>query len=174
MADANEPGAAVLAIFDQLINRIKSARPIRSDKKPAELGFVYSQLVLGMMVDPRDYMGPWSPAGATSMQDAIEKGHAPPAASGTPAPGASATAPPPDQKYLRAMDAATGSLGSAPIEEAKVAENSDDCGCGCGRPSGGNCAGKVEPDPSVKSDEEYPALARSAGYSSSLFTPYHL
>src|ERR1700726_2626263 len=106
MADANEPGAAVLAIFDQLINRIKSARPIRSDKKPAELGFVYSQLVLGMMVDPRDYMGPWSPAGATSMQDAIEKGHAPPAASGTPAPGASATAPPPAQKYLRAMDAA--------------------------------------------------------------------
>ena len=72
MADANEPGAAVLAIFDQLVNRIKSARPIRSDKKPAELGFVYSQLVLGMMVDPNDYMGPWSPAGGDSIQDAID------------------------------------------------------------------------------------------------------
>ena len=98
MADANEPGAAVLAIFDQLVNRIKSARPIRSDKKPAELGFVYSQLVLGMMVDPNDYMGAWSPAGGDSIQDAIEKGHAPantappPAAGSAPAPAASPAA----------------------------------------------------------------------------------
>ena len=106
MADANEPGAAVLAIFDQLINRIKSARPIRSDKKPAELGFVYSQLVLGMMVDPNDYMGPWSPAGGDSIQDAIQKGKAPPATSAAPAAGAPATTPAPDQKYQRAMDAA--------------------------------------------------------------------
>jgi hypothetical protein len=125
MADANEPGAAVLAIFDQLVNRIKSARPIRSDKKPAELGFVYSQLVLGMMVDPNDYMGAWSPAGGDSIQDAIDKGHAPantappPAAGSAPAPAASpaatgaaptpdaaAASPPPDRKYQRAMDAA--------------------------------------------------------------------
>jgi len=106
MADANEPGAAVLAIFDQLINRIKSARPIRSDKKPAELGFVYSQLVLGMMVDPNDYMGPWSPAGGDSIQDAIQKGKAPPATSAAPAAGAPATTPAPDRKYQRAMDAA--------------------------------------------------------------------
>ena len=106
MADANEPGAAVLAIFDQLVNRIKSARPIRSDKKPAELGFVYSQLVLGMMVDPVDYMGAWSPAGGDSIQDAIQKGNAPPATSATPAAGAPVTTPAPDRKYQRAMDAA--------------------------------------------------------------------
>lgn len=115
--EPGEPGAAVLAIFDQLVNRIKSARPIRSDKKPAELGFVYSQLVLGMMVDPHDYMGPWSPAGGDSIQDAIAKGHAPPnptppAATGTaaagaaPAAGGAAAPAAPDPKYLRAMDAA--------------------------------------------------------------------
>jgi hypothetical protein len=117
MADANEPGAAVLGILSELIDRIKSARPIRTDKKPAELGFVYSQLVLGMMVDPRDYMGPWSPAGAASMQDAIDKGHAPPntatppatnvaAGAAAPAAGGAVAPPAPDPKYLRAIDAA--------------------------------------------------------------------
>src|SRR6201993_3349943 len=90
MADANEPGAAVLAIFDQLIDRIKSRRPIRSDKKPAELGFVYSQLVLGMMVDPRDYMAPWSPAGGASIRESVDKGHAPPNTALPPAPNKSA------------------------------------------------------------------------------------
>jgi hypothetical protein len=125
MADTNEPGAAVLGILSQLIDRIKSAQPIRSDKKPSQLGFVYSQLVQGMMVDPRDFMGPWSPAGGDSIQDAIQKGHAPanaappPAAGNAPAPAATpaaagaaptpdgaAASPPPDPKYLRAMDAA--------------------------------------------------------------------
>jgi hypothetical protein len=53
----SEPGAAVLAIMQQLVDRIKSTRPIRTDKKPADLGFVYSQLVLGTMVDPGDYRG---------------------------------------------------------------------------------------------------------------------
>jgi hypothetical protein len=122
MDKTNEPGAAVLAILDGLIDRIKSSRPIRSDKKPAELGFVYSQLVLGMMVDPHDYMGAWSPAGGDSIQDAIQKGHAPPttaqpavpagttasptAPASGPAPGNAPPAPAPDPKYLRAMDAA--------------------------------------------------------------------
>lgn len=112
MADQNEPGAAVLAIFDQLVQRIKSARPIRSDKKPTELGFVYSQLVLGMMVDPNDYMGAWTPAGGASIQDAIDKGHAPaapaPAAAGSTTAAGDGTppAPQPDPKYQRAMDAA--------------------------------------------------------------------
>jgi hypothetical protein len=90
MANANEPGAAVQAILDQLIDRIKSRRPIRSDKKPAELGFVYSQLVLGMMVDPEDYKAPWSPAGGASIRDAIDKGHAPANTAPPPATNASA------------------------------------------------------------------------------------
>jgi hypothetical protein len=114
MSDANEPGAAVQAIFSSLIDRIKSSRPIDTNKKPTELGFVYSGLVLGMMVDPRDYADPWSPAGGSSMQDAIAKGAAPakapaapPAAAAGAAPAAADAAPAqPDKHYLRAMDAA--------------------------------------------------------------------
>ena len=30
----NEPGAAVLTIFDQLIDRIKQRTPVRTDGKP--------------------------------------------------------------------------------------------------------------------------------------------
>ncbi|HJS88216.1 MAG TPA: hypothetical protein VJ779_22425, partial [Acetobacteraceae bacterium] len=106
----NEPGAAVQEILEQLIDRIKSARPIRSDKRPAELGFVYSQLVLGMMVDPDDYNGAWTPAGGASVQDLIHKGALPAkpaAAPATPgADGAAAPAPEPDRRFQRAMNAA--------------------------------------------------------------------
>jgi hypothetical protein len=69
-----------------------------------------------MMVDPRDYIGPWSPAGGASIQDAIAKGavpaksqEAPPASGATPAPPAESgapTAPAPDPKFARAMNAA--------------------------------------------------------------------
>jgi hypothetical protein len=84
----SEPEAATLEIFDQLVKWIKSSRPIRSDdKKPAELGFVFSQLALGIMIDPRDYMGAWSPASGGSIQ-------------GT------AISPVPDSKYSGATDAA--------------------------------------------------------------------
>jgi hypothetical protein len=111
MSNVNEPGAAVQAIFSSLIDRIKSSRPINTNKKPTELGFVYSGLALGMMVDPRDYANPWSPAGGSSMQDAIDKGaapaKAPPAPAAGAAPAAADAAPAqPDQHYLRAMDAA--------------------------------------------------------------------
>jgi hypothetical protein len=90
----SEPGAAVLAIMQQLVDRIKSTRPIRSDKKPADLGFVYSQLVLGMMVDPNDYRGAWTPAGGASAQDLISKAAASanPAVPAAAAPTATATA----------------------------------------------------------------------------------
>lgn len=108
MAENNEPGAAVLAILDQLIERIKSRRPISSDKKPVELGFVYSQLVLGMMVDPNDYRAPWSPAGGATLQDQIAAGEVPAASAPPAAAGSEATpaSPAPDRRFMRAMDAA--------------------------------------------------------------------
>jgi hypothetical protein len=127
MADANEPGAAVQAILDQLIDRIKSRRPIRSDKKPAELGFVYSQLVLGMMIDPEDYKAPWSPAGGASIRDAIDKGHAPAntgpppatnAGAGGPAVGAGGTAPPAGGVAPAGAGTAPAAVGAAPAVAA--------------------------------------------------------
>jgi hypothetical protein len=84
-----EMAAALMAAYDALVEKVKARRPIGSDKKPTELGFVYSQLIQGLLVDPRDYTAPWSPSGGSSMQDAIQKGAAP-AKAATPAPAAGA------------------------------------------------------------------------------------
>jgi hypothetical protein len=68
-----EPGAAVLSIFAQLIDRIKQRNPLRSDDKPLG-GMVYSQLVLGMPIWKDDYFRPWTPAGGSSLRDAVSAG----------------------------------------------------------------------------------------------------
>ena len=104
---ANEPGAAVLTIFDQLIDRIKQRSPVRSDGKP--LGsMVYSQLVLGMPIWREDYMRPWTPSGGASLQDSFPGANGAQGANATPPPagGATPTAPQPDPRMLRAMQAA--------------------------------------------------------------------
>jgi hypothetical protein len=108
----NEPGSAVLAIFDQLIDRVKQARPVRSDGKPLGGGMVYSMMVLGMPVDPEDYLRPWSPMGGSTLQEMHDKAQLPsvapvanPAAAPAAAPG-DAPPPPPDPKYARSMEAA--------------------------------------------------------------------
>ncbi len=74
---ANEPGQAALTVLDQIIERIKSTRPVGSDNKPLETGFVYSQLVLGQMVDPDDFANPWSPMGGSTVHDALKDGKLP-------------------------------------------------------------------------------------------------
>ncbi|MEO8627231.1 MAG: hypothetical protein ABI612_03905 [Betaproteobacteria bacterium] len=112
----NEPGAAILATFDQLINRVKQAHPVRSDGKPLGGGMVYSMMTLGMPVDPLDYRRPWSPMGGASLQELSSKGELP-NAGGAPATAADAAgdaAPAPDPKYARAMEAAykTAQLGN--------------------------------------------------------------
>src|SRR5260221_1974020 len=107
----NEPGSAVLAIFDQLIARVKQARPVRTDGKPLGGGMVYSMMVLAMPVDPEDYLHPWSPMGGSTLQDLTSKGQLPsvapvaaPASAQTPAN--QAPPPAPDPKYARSMEAA--------------------------------------------------------------------
>jgi hypothetical protein len=107
--NTNEPGAAVLAIFDQLINRVKQAVPVRSDDKPLGGGRVYSMMTLGMPVDPVDFVNPWTPQGDINVKDAVAQGTAPAApAPAAPAGGAAAPAPPPppDPKAARALAAA--------------------------------------------------------------------
>lgn len=89
---SNEPGAAVLAIFAQLIDRIKQRTPVGSNDKPIGKK-VYSQLVLGMPIDREDYLKPWSPSGGASLREAV-----PPAAEGA--------APAADPQMLKAMQAA--------------------------------------------------------------------
>lgn len=95
----------MLAIFDQLINRVKQASPVRSDNKPLGGGLVYSMLVLGTPVDPQDYENPWTPQGDINVKDAVTQGALP--APPQPAAGASAPPPPPpDPKAARALAAA--------------------------------------------------------------------
>ena len=101
--DSNQPGAAVLAIFDQLINRVKQAVPVRSDDKPLGGGRVYSIMTLGMPVDPIDFVNPWTPQGDISIKDAVAQGAAPAAAAGA---GGATPAPAPDPKAVRALAAA--------------------------------------------------------------------
>lgn len=98
----NESGSAILTVFSNLIDQIKSTRPVRTDGKALTTGFVYSQMVLGRMVDPRDYTNPWSPMGGSTLQDAVKSMPAP---AGSPASGGS-SAPTPDPKFRRALDAA--------------------------------------------------------------------
>jgi len=97
---SGEPGAAVLSIFDQLIERIKQRTPARSDGKQVN-SMVYSQLVLGMPIWKDDYHRPWTPAGGSSLADSFKE-------SAAPAPGAAPAASPPaiDPKLLRSMQAA--------------------------------------------------------------------
>jgi hypothetical protein len=115
--DTNEPGAAVLAILEQLIQKIKSMQPIGTDKKPTQLGFVYSQLVQGMMVDPNDFMGAWTPSGGDTAQGVTASGQAPAAAApaapaggattaAAPAASTAPAAPAPDKSHQRAMNSA--------------------------------------------------------------------
>jgi hypothetical protein len=82
---ANEPGELVLGTFATIIDRIKSTRPVQSNGKGLTVGFVYSPLVLGLMVDPRDYMNPWSPSAGTTLAEAMATEQAA-AAAGTPPP----------------------------------------------------------------------------------------
>jgi hypothetical protein len=103
---ANEPGSAVLAIFDQLVNRVKQTQPVRSDDKPLGGGVVYSMLPLGMPVDPVDYMNPWTPQGDINVKDAVAQGTAPTAPASTSSASGDAPPPPPDPKAARALAAA--------------------------------------------------------------------
>ena len=96
------PGSAILDLFDQLINRVKQTHPVRTDGKPLGGGMVYSQLVLGMPVDPNDYHAPWSPMGGSTLQEIVAQ---PAASGGTPA----GTAPPKlaaDPRFSKSMEAA--------------------------------------------------------------------
>lgn len=96
----NEPGAAVLSIFDQLIERIKQRTPVRTDGKPVN-SMVYSQLVLGMPIWKDDYFRPWTPAGGSSLMQEFNAAPAAPVVGGAPA-----AAPVLDPKFLRSMQAA--------------------------------------------------------------------
>lgn len=60
------PELVIIDILNTIVDRVKQAPPARTDGKPLSSGLVYSQLVLGMPIDPRDYSRPWTPLGGSS------------------------------------------------------------------------------------------------------------
>jgi hypothetical protein len=65
------PGAAVLAIFDELRHRVLGEQSKDLNGKPLN-PVVFSHLPLGKMIDPRDYAKPWSPIGGSTLQDTFK------------------------------------------------------------------------------------------------------
>jgi hypothetical protein len=60
-------------MFDQMIERIKGSRPLRTDDTPLET-YVYSQLAEGIMIDPDDFDDAWSPIGGIPFEDVVKVG----------------------------------------------------------------------------------------------------
>lgn len=65
------PGAAVLAIFDELRHRVLGEQSKDLNGKPLN-PVVFSHLPLGKMIDPKDYEKPWSPIGGSTLQDTFK------------------------------------------------------------------------------------------------------
>lgn len=116
----NEPGSAILALFAQIIENIKQARPVRSDDKPLGGGMVYSLMVLGMPIDPKDYSNPWSPMGGSTLQATVsaQSGAAPATPPGGTAGAAAPNSLAADPRFARSMQAAfkTASLANIMLQ----------------------------------------------------------
>jgi hypothetical protein len=91
---------AIIDVLNTIVDRVKQTQPATTTGKPLSGGLVYSQLVLGMPIDPRDYGNPWSPMGGDTGAGSQTAGV--PAAP-APAPGA---APAPDPKLAASLEAA--------------------------------------------------------------------
>jgi hypothetical protein len=91
---ASLPELVLIDLFNSIVDRIKQTRPTRTDGKPLSGGLVYSQLVLGMPIDPSDYGSPWSPIGAATGGSQQQQA------------GVPVVTGQPDPKLLRALEAA--------------------------------------------------------------------
>jgi hypothetical protein len=90
----------IIDLLNQIVDRVKQTQPAQTNGKPLSGGLVYSQLILGMPIDPRDYGNPWSPMGG-------DTGAASQSAGVPPAPAAAPGTPPaPDPKLLASLEAA--------------------------------------------------------------------
>jgi hypothetical protein len=97
-----DPEALVFELFQQLEQKAKSSRPIdTSGKSVTKNGFVYTELVSGMLVHPDDYTNAWTPIGGSSAA-----GVAPAAAAATSSGSGTAAAPAPNPKVQKALQAA--------------------------------------------------------------------
>jgi hypothetical protein len=106
MSELSDPGALVLGLFARLVDKIKSARPVKADGSDLTVGFVYSQVVLGVMIDPRDFKNPWSPAAGVSPAAAANAYASATGAPAPPVPPPSGPLPTADNKFKNGFQAA--------------------------------------------------------------------
>lgn len=88
------PELVLIDLFNTIVERVKQTQPARTDGKPLSGGLVYSQLVLGMPIDPRDYSNAWTPMGGATGGGQTQQAGVPPVQGQ------------PDPKLLRALEAA--------------------------------------------------------------------
>ncbi len=67
---ASDPEKAATALFDRLIDNIKSSRPQGINDKPLEK-YIYAQLAEGVMVDPDDFADAWSPMSGIPFEEML-------------------------------------------------------------------------------------------------------
>lgn len=77
----NEPRALAASMLSEIITDIRASRPTRSDGSTTT-GYVYCQMVPGLMVSPRDFAKPWSPIGGVAE---LRSGQRPAAGANEPA-----------------------------------------------------------------------------------------
>jgi hypothetical protein len=90
---AGLPEMVMIDLFNTIVDRVKQTKPARTDGKPLSSGLVYSQLVLGMPIDPRDYSNAWTPMGGAT-------------GGGQQQAGVPPVQGQPDPKLLRSLEAA--------------------------------------------------------------------
>jgi hypothetical protein len=90
---ASLPELVIIDLLNTIVDRVKQTQPSRTDGKPLSSGLVYSQLVLGMPIDPRDYSNAWTPIAAAT-------------GGGQQQAGVPAVKGQPDPKLLRSLQAA--------------------------------------------------------------------
>ena len=88
------PELVLIDLFNTIVERVKQTQPARTDGKPLSGGLVYSQLLLGMPIDPRDYANAWTPMGAATGGGQQQQA------------GVPAVKGEPDPKLLRSLEAA--------------------------------------------------------------------
>jgi hypothetical protein len=100
------PGDVVLTLLDNLVERVLTGQPQRTDGKPVARHTVYSHLRQGRSIDPTDYRGPWSPTRGSTLQDDLEKRSEQTAADGSNGSGDEKKKAASQAKFQKAIDAA--------------------------------------------------------------------
>src|SRR3954447_4772077 len=72
MPPENQAAALMASTLSEIIAGVKGSRPTTTDGTGLALGHVFSQMPMGLMVDPREYKNAWTPAGGAPPAEGVE------------------------------------------------------------------------------------------------------